>query len=51
MALEFAAVVVGDVDELNGDILQVLAPIPDQTALKWSVKINWSAIIILEYLE
>lgn len=51
MALIDAAVIIGDVDDLNGDILQVLAPIPGQTALKWSIQFNWSVILILVYMS
>lgn len=37
VALVHPAVVVGDVDEPDGDVLQILAPIPAHTALKWTV--------------
>lgn len=37
VALVHPAVVVGDVDDPDGDVLQILAPIPAHTALKWTV--------------
>lgn len=51
MALVDTAVVIGDFGDSNGEVLQVLAPIPLQTALQWSVQFNRSFILILQYLE
>lgn len=50
MALVHPAVVVGDVDDPDGDVLQILAPIPEDTALKWAVQFNRSVILKPVYL-
>lgn len=50
MALIDATVIISDVNNLNGNILQILTPIPCQTALKWSIQFYWSVAIILVYL-
>lgn len=51
LALIDSAVIKGGVEDYNGDVLQVLASIPGQTALKWSVQFNWSVIVIYIYLK
>lgn len=51
MALIDTAVVEGDIVYLNRNILKVLAPVPGQSALKWSIQILWSIILIPEYLK
>lgn len=50
IALIDPGVVKSDVDDFDGDVLQVLAPIPGKTALKWSVHFCWTFIFILVYL-
>lgn len=51
VALIDTAVIIGDIDDLNGDVLQVLAPIPGQTALKRSIYINRLVILIHVYMS
>lgn len=50
VALIETAVIKGDVFDTNGHFLQVLAPIPGQTALKGSIHFFWSIILIFVYL-
>lgn len=46
VALVDAAVIEGDVEDPNGQVLQVLAPAPQKTAFKRSVHLG--AVVILE---
>lgn len=39
-------VIVRDVEDYNGDILQVLTPIPEQATLQWSVQFKPRVILI-----
>lgn len=50
MTLIDTTVIKGDIEDLNGDVLQVLAAAPGQTALKWSIQRHWCIILVLVYL-
>lgn len=45
MALVDAAVVVGDVEDADGEVLQVLAPVPEQTALERPVHLRQAVVL------
>lgn len=51
VALVDPAVIIRDIDDPNGQVLQVLAPIPEQTAFKRSIHLNKVVILKPVYLK
>lgn len=51
VALVDPAVIVLDFFDPNGQVLQVLGPIPEQTAFKWSIHLNKVVILESVYLK